>query len=200
MSETTTPVLSTTAFDAHATEETDASIRPFRVEVPEAELADLRARLANARFAPPAPGDDWSYGAPTSWVQQMAEQWRDDFDWRAVESKINAYPQFVTEIDGQRIHFFHVRSAEPDALPIVLSHGWPGSFLEYIDLIDLLVDPVAHGGRSEDAFHVVIPSVPGYGFSSPLTSGGWSSAKIAATWDSLMSSLGLYFGRSTIAR
>ncbi|MGK3952564.1 epoxide hydrolase family protein [Microbacterium sp. I2] len=190
MSETITPVLSTTALDAHATEETDASIRPFRVEVPEAELADLRARLANARFAPPAPGDDWSYGAPTSWVQQMAEQWRDDFDWRAVESKINAYPQFVTEIDGQRIHFFHVRSAEPDALPIVLSHGWPGSFLEYIDLIDLLLDPVAHGGRSEDAFHVVIPSVPGYGFSSPLTSGGWSSAKIAATWDTLMTRLG----------
>jgi len=177
------------SMSAPAAESSDA-IRPFRVEVSDAELDELRERLARARFAQPAPGDDWTYGAPTSWVVELAARWRDEFDWRALEERINSHPQFTTEIDGQRIHFLHVRSEEPGALPLVLSHGWPGSFIEFLDLIGPLTDPVAYGGRAEDAFHVVIPSVPGYGFSSPLVSGGWSSAKVAATWDTLMKRLG----------
>lgn len=168
----------------------DESVRQFTVAIPQAELDDLNDRLLRTRFAPSAPGDDWAYGVPTSWVAELIEYWRTEFDWRALEEKINAVPHFLTEIDGQQIHFIHVRSREKNALPIVLTHGWPGSFLEFIDMIGPLTDPVAHGGRAEDAFDVVIPSVPGYAFSSPLIEGGWSSARVAATWDTLMTRLG----------
>lgn len=180
----------TTTFRSHGASTHDESVRPFTVAIPQVEIDDLNDRLLRTRFAPSAPGDDWTYGVPTSWIAELVEYWRTEFDWRALEKKINAVPHFLTEIDGQQIHFIHVRSREKNALPIVLTHGWPGSFLEFLDMIGPLTDPVAHGGRVEDAFDVVIPSVPGYAFSSPLVEGGWSSARVAATWDTLMKRLG----------
>ena len=161
---------------AAATTETTATdtIRPFRVEVPQAALDDLQQRLAATRYAAAAPDDDWSYGTPVSYLRDMVERWR-SFDWRAVEDRVNGYPNFVTEIDGQTVHFIHVRSRHEDATPVVLTHTYPGSFLDFIDLIEPLTDPEAHGGRAEDAFHVVIPSIPGFGFSTPLqgAAGRW---------------------------
>lgn len=180
----------TTTFRSGDASTPDESVRPFTVAIPQVEIDDLNDRLLRTRFAPSAPGDDWAYGVPTPWIAELVEYWRTEFDWRALEEKINAVPHFLTEIDGQQIHFIHVRSREKNALPIVLTHGWPGSFLEFLDMIDPLTNPVAHGGRAEDAFDVVIPSVPGYAFSSPLVEGGWSSARVAATWDTLMKRLG----------
>lgn len=180
----------TTTFRPGDASTPDESVRPFTVAIPQVEIDDLNDRLLRTRFAPSAPGDDWVYGVPTPWIAELVEYWRTEFDWRALEEKINAVPHFLTEIDGQQIHFIHVRSREKNALPIVLTHGWPGSFLEFLDMIDPLTNPVAHGGRAEDAFDVVIPSVPGYAFSSPLVEGGWSSARVAATWDTLMKRLG----------
>ncbi|MEU4362373.1 epoxide hydrolase [Promicromonospora sp. NPDC023987] len=171
-----------------------AEIHPFRVEVPQADLDDLTDRLARTRFAPAAPGDSWDYGTPESYLRETVEQWRTAFDWRAVEERANSFPQFRTEIDGQTVHFLHVRSAEPGARALVLSHTYPGSFLEFLDLIGPLTDPVAHGGRAEDAFHVVVPSTPGYGFSTPLSEpadgGSWTMARVARTFDTLMRRLG----------
>jgi pimeloyl-ACP methyl ester carboxylesterase len=165
------------------------TIRPFRVEVPQAALDDLQQRLAATRYAAAAPADDWSYGTPVSYLRDMVERWR-SFDWRAVEDRVNGYPNFRTEIDGQTVHFIHVRSRHEDATPVVLTHTYPGSFLDFIDLIEPLTDPEAHGGRAEDAFHVVIPSIPGFGFSTPLQGGGWTMARVARTWDTLMRRLG----------
>ena len=167
-----------------------AEIRPFTIEVPQADLDDLQARLERTRFAPAAPGDSWEYGTPESYLREMVDHWRSGFDWRAQESRMNAYPNFRTEIDGQTIHFVHVRSAEPGARAVVLTHTYPGSFAEFLDLIGPLTDPVAHGGRPEDAFHVVIPSIPGFGFSTPVTDGAWTMARVARTWDTLMRRLG----------
>ena len=164
-------------------------IRPFHVEFPQAELDDLRERLGRTRYAPSAPGDSWTYGTPTSYLQDMVERWK-AFDWRAVEARINAYPNHITEIDGQNVHFIHVRSEVPGATPLILAHSYPGSVLDFIDMIDPLVDPVAHGGRPEDAFHVVVPSMPGFGFSTPLVDGGWTMARVARTYDALMRRLG----------
>ena len=165
-------------------------IRPFTVAIPQADLDDLQARLENTRFAAAAPGDSWDYGTPQSYLREMVAYWRDGFDWRAQEARINEYPNFVTEIDGQTIHFVHVRSAEPGARALVLTHTYPGSFVEFLDLVGPLTDPVAHGGRPEDAFHVVIPSIPGFGFSTPVVDGGWTMARVARTWDTLMRRLG----------
>lgn len=190
MTNTTASKTQTTTIRSRETATPDESIRPFTVAIPQAEIDDLDERLLRTRYAPGAPGDDWAYGVPTSWIAELVEYWRTEFDWRALEEKINAVPHFLTDIDGQQIHFIHVRSREKNALPIVLTHGWPGSFLEFLDMIVPLTDPVAHGGRAEDAFDVVIPSVPGYAFSSPLVEGGWSSARVAATWDTLMKRLG----------
>ncbi len=167
-----------------------AEIRPFTIEVPQADLDDLQARLERTRFAPAAPGDSWEYGTPESYLREMVDHWRTGFDWRAQETRMNAYPNFRTEIDGQTIHFVHVRSAEPGARAVVLTHTYPGSFAEFLDLIGPLTDPVAHGGRPEDAFHVVIPSIPGFGFSTPVTDGAWTMARVARTWDTLMRRLG----------
>ena len=125
-------------------------IRPFRVEFPQADIDDLRERLERTRFAPEAPGDSWDYGTPTSYLREMVERWK-VFDWRAVEARLNVHPNFLTEIDAQTIHFIHVRSAVPGARPVLLAHTYPGSVLDYLDMIEPLADPVAHGGRAEDA-------------------------------------------------
>ena len=169
---------------------TNTEIRPFTVAVPQADLDDLQARLERTRFAPAAPGDSWEYGTPESYLREMVDHWKTGFDWRAQEARMNAYPNFQTVIDGQTIHFVHARSAEPGARALVLTHTYPGSFAEFLDLVGPLTDPVAHGGRAEDAFHVVIPSIPGFGFSTPVVDGGWTMARVARTWDVLMRRLG----------
>jgi len=166
------------------------AIRPFRVDVPEADLTDLRQRLANARLPEKETVDDFSQGVPLKTIEQMLAYWRDSYDWRKVETRLNSYPQFITEIDGLDIHFVHVRSRHENALPMIVTHGWPGSILEQLKIIDPLVNPTAHGGKAEDAFHVVIPSMPGYGFSGKPTSTGWGPERIASAWTILMRRLG----------
>lgn len=168
----------------------DEKVIPFTLSISESDLDDLRDRLDRTRYTTEVPGADPAYGASLTQVREMARYWRHEFDWRAIEARLASFPQFTTMIDGQPIHFLHVRSAEPDAFPIVLTHGWPGSFAEFVDMIGPLVDPVAHGGRAEDAFHVVVPSFPGYAFSTPVTESGWGSARVAAAWDTLMARLG----------
>ena len=165
-------------------------IRPFRIEVSQAELDDLMDRLARTRLPQPAPGDDWDSGTPNSYLREAIDAWRTSFDWRAEEARINAVPHFMTEIDGQPIHFIHVRSPHAGATPLLLAHTYPGSSVDYLDLIGELVDPVAHGGRAEDAFDVVIPDAPGYGFSNPLAGPGWTTARVARAYDQLMRRLG----------
>ncbi|MEE4024661.1 epoxide hydrolase family protein [Gordonia sp. PKS22-38] len=164
------------------------TVQPFTVSVSDAEIADLDDRLARTRLPQPSPTDDWDAGTPNDYLRDAVDAWR-SFDWKAAESRINAVPHFVTEIDGQAIHFIHVRSAEPDATPLLLAHTYPGSSVDYLDMIDLLVDPVAHGGRAEDAFDVVIPDAPGFGYSQPVTA-GWTTARVAAAYDTLMRGLG----------
>ncbi len=165
-------------------------VHPFRIDIPQAALDDLAARLDATRWPAPLPGDDWDTGVPTTWLRGIVEHWRHGYDWRAAERELNAVPQFTTEIDGQRIHFLHARSAHPDALPLVLTHGWPGSVVEFLDLVGPLTDPLAHGGDPSDAFHVVIPSLPGFGFSGPVTDTGWTTERIARAWAELMRRLG----------
>ncbi|MBJ7438102.1 MAG: alpha/beta fold hydrolase [Sphingopyxis sp.] len=166
------------------------AVRPFRVNIAEADLVDLRQRLANARLPEKETVDDFSQGVPLKTIEQVLAHWRDNYDWRKVETKLNSYPQFLTEIDGLDIHFVHVRSKHENALPVIVTHGWPGSILEQLKIIDPLVNPTAHGGKAEDAFHVVIPSIPGYGFSGKPTSGGWGPERIASAWTTLMQRLG----------
>ncbi|WP_406639999.1 epoxide hydrolase family protein [Amycolatopsis sp. WGS_07] len=165
------------------------ALRPFTVEITDAELADLHDRLARTRLPQPSPTDDWDAGTPNSYLRTALEAWR-AFDWRAAEARINSVPHFTTEIDGQPFHFIHVRSAHPGATPLLLAHTYPGSSVDYLDLIDRLVDPVAHGGRAEDAFDVVVPDAPGYGFSQPVAEAGWTVARVAAAYDQLMRDLG----------
>ncbi|ADB34823.1 Epoxide hydrolase domain protein [Kribbella flavida DSM 17836] len=165
-------------------------ITPFRIDVPQATLDDLRRRLDDARLPAPLPGDGWDTGVPVSWLSDLVDYWRTQYDWRAIEQRLNDIPQYTTEIDGQTIHFLHVRSAEPDALPLLLTHGWPGSFVEFLNLIGLLTDPVAYGGSAADAFHVVVPSLPGFGFSTPIVGTDWGTERIARTWAELMNRLG----------
>ncbi|GAA1608754.1 epoxide hydrolase [Kribbella sancticallisti] len=167
-----------------------SEIQPFRIEIPQSEIDDLRARLAGARWPAEPRVDDWSRGVPVAYLKELAEYWGDGFDWRAQEAALNEIPQFVTEIDGQRIHFFHQRSPEPDALPLILTHGWPGSPVEFQKLIGPLTDPRAHGGDPADAFHVVVPSLPGYGFSNPIGEAGFNLFGVARMWAELMSRLG----------
>ncbi len=172
------------------TDGTDAGIRPFRVEIPQADLDDLRDRLARTRWPDELPGAGWDYGIPLEYVKELAEYWRTSYDWRAHEKKLNEFPQFTTTIDGANVHFLHVRSAEPGALPLIITHGWPGSVVEFITIIGPLTDPGAHGGDPADAFHVVAPSIPGFGFSGPTRERGWNTHRIAAAWGELMSRLG----------
>ena len=166
------------------------TIIPFTIDVPEADLLDLQDRLTRTRFPAPLPGDGWDTGVPVGYLRELVEYWRDGYDWRAAERAINECPQFTTEIDGTRIHFLHVRSPEPDALPLLLTHGWPGSVVEFLDVIGPLTDPAAHGGRRSEAFHVVIPSLPGFGFSGPVPDSGWDTNRIARAWAELMNRLG----------
>lgn len=168
----------------------ESTIRPFRIEIPQTEIDDLHDRLDRTRWPDELPGVGWSYGTPMPIVKEMVDYWRNGYNWREYEARFNRYPQFITEIDGTNVHFFHVRSKEPNAVPLILTHGWPGSFAEFIDMIDLLTDPRSHGGDPNDAFHVVIPSVPGYTFSGPTRDTGWNSRRIARAWATLMNRLG----------
>ncbi len=166
------------------------AIRPFHVDIPEEELADLRRRLAATRWSDPETVPDQSQGAQLSRLQGLVRYWGTDYDWRRAEAKLNALPQFITEIDGLDIHFTHVRSRHQDALPLIVTHGWPGSVLELLKVIEPLTDPTAHGGAAQDAFHLVIPSLPGYGFSARPQAPGWDPDRIARAWDELMKRLG----------
>jgi pimeloyl-ACP methyl ester carboxylesterase len=165
-------------------------IRPFRIDIAQAELADLHSRLAMTRWPERLPGDGWSRGVPVGYLKELAEYWRTGYDWRAQEARLNEFPQYLTEIDGLDIHFLHVRSPEPDALPLLLTHGWPNSIVEFAELVGLLTDARAHGGDPAQAFHVVVPSVPGFGFSTPPSETGWSVTRVARIWAELMHRLG----------
>jgi pimeloyl-ACP methyl ester carboxylesterase len=165
-------------------------IQPFTITIPQAALDDLQDRLARTRWPDELPGVAWSYGVPLTYVKELTEYWRTGYDWRAWEAKLNAYPSFTTTIDRQNIHFLHVRSPEPDALPLIVTHGWPMSVVEYLDLIQPLTNPRAHGGDPADAFHLVIPSIPGFAFSGPTHETGWDSRRIARAWAELMKRLG----------
>ncbi|MDH6132745.1 pimeloyl-ACP methyl ester carboxylesterase [Kitasatospora sp. MAA4] len=166
------------------------TITPFRIDIPQADLDDLHARLTAVRWPAELPGVGWSRGVPLGYLRELVEYWRTSYDWRRHEAELNGIPQFSTEIDGQNVHFLHVRSPEPDALPLVLTHGWPGSVVEFLKVIGPLTDPAAHGGDPADAFHLVIPSLPGFGFSGPTRETGWNTARVAGAWAELMSRLG----------
>jgi len=168
----------------------DTEIRPFRIQVPQADLDDLRDRLARTRWPSEVAGAGWDRGVPLDYLKELAAYWTNSYDWRAAETEINRYPQFTTVIDGATIHFLHVRSLEPDALPLILTHGWPGSFVEFLDVIGPLTDPRSHGGDPADAFHLVIPSIPNFAFSGPTTDGGWNAGRVGSAFAELMRRLG----------
>jgi microsomal epoxide hydrolase len=165
-------------------------MQPFRVDIPDTAIEDLRRRIAATRWPDELPGVGWQRGVPLEYLRELAEYWATSYDWRAAEARLNAHPQFRTEIDGMPIHFLHVRSPEPDAVPLLLTHGWPGSVAEFLDVIGPLTDPRAYGADPDVAFHLVIPSLPGYGFSTPLTETGWDVPRIAGAWAELMRRLG----------
>ncbi|HXY27539.1 MAG TPA: epoxide hydrolase [Acidimicrobiales bacterium] len=168
-------------------------VRPFAIDVPGEQLADLRERLIRTRWPDPAPVEDWSQGVPLAYLQDLVGYWADGYDWAARQEYLSSFPQYLTKIDGLDVHFVHVRSPEPDALPLILTHGWPGSFVEFLVAIGPLTDPVAHGGNRSDAFHVVVPSLPGYAFSGKPTTTGWGVERTARAWARLMARLG--YGR-----
>ena len=168
----------------------DTAVRPFRAEFAEEAIADLRRRIEAWRPPEREPVDDQSQGVQLATVQDLARYWATEYDWRGCEAKLNALPQFVTEIDGLDIHFIHVRSPQPDALPLIVSHGWPGSVIEQLKIIEPLTNPAGHGGSAADAFDVVIPSLPGYGFSGKPAAAGWGPERIARAWAVLMERLG----------
>jgi epoxide hydrolase len=163
---------------------------PFRIDVPQEDLDDLHRRLAATRWPGERPGAGWTRGVPVDYLRDLAEYWRTGYDWRAAESHLNSFPQFTTEIDGANVHFLHVRSPEAGATPMIMTHGWPGSFVEYLDVIGPLTDPRAHGGDPANAFHLVIPTLPGFGFSGPLTDPDWNMPRVAGAWAQLMARLG----------
>jgi pimeloyl-ACP methyl ester carboxylesterase len=167
-----------------------AAIRPFQFSAPDAELANLSQRLAQTRLPDKETVTDYSQGVPLKTVQQVLSYWQSDYDWRKVEARLNAVPNFITEIDGLDIHFIHVRSKHENALPLIVTHGWPGSVIEQLKIIGPLTDPTAHGGKAEDAFDVVIPSMPGFGFSGKPTTTGWGPERMAQAWAELMKRLG----------
>ncbi|MFG1621658.1 epoxide hydrolase family protein [Kribbella sp. NPDC049227] len=169
---------------------TNESIRPFTVDIAQADLDDLLARLARTRLPEPAPGDNWDLGTPNHYLREMVDHWQHGFDWREQEARMNEFPHYLTEIDGQTVHFIHVPSKVEGATPLLLLHTYPGSFVDFLDMIGPLTDPVAYGGSADDAFSVVVPSMPGFGFSAPLVDRGWTMARVARTYDTLMRRLG----------
>src|SRR5271170_8460756 len=168
------------------TTSTHETLRPFRVSVPEEALVDLRKRIAATRWPDRETVPDQSQGVQLAKIQALARYWATEYDWRKIEAKLNALPQFMTEIDGLDIHFIHVRSKHENALPLIVTHGWPGSIIEQIKIIDPLTNPTAHGGSASDAFHLVIPSMPGYGYSGKPSEPGWGPDRIARAWITLM--------------
>ena len=168
------------------------TVRPFRIDVAEDVLTDLRSRLARTRWPESETVDDWSQGMPLAYTRELADYWRDHYNWRAREAKLNRFAQFMTTINGLDVHFIHQRSPHRDAFPILMTHGWPGSIAEFPDAISRLIDPTAHGARAEDAFHVVCPSLPGFGFSGKPTTTGWGIDAIARAWHTLMTRLGYH--------
>ncbi len=166
------------------------AINPFTIAVSDDDLDDLRQRLARTRWPEPECVDDWSQGIPLDYTRELAAYWADGYDWRAREARLNRFDQFTTEIDGLNIHFIHQRSPHRDAFPLVITHGWPGSIVEFHKVIEPLTNPTEHGGRAEDAFHVVCPSLPGYGFSGKPARAGWGVGKVAEAWETLMTRLG----------
>ena len=167
-----------------------SDIREFRIEIAEADLEDLRTRLEQTRWPDAETPDDWSQGLPLAYAEELRDYWLNDYDWRAREAHFNRFPQFSTEIDGLDIHFIHRLSENPDAVPLLITHGWPGSVVEFHKVIEPLAAPAAHGGDAADAFHVICPSLPGYGFSGKPAATGWGVGKIADAWDALMERLG----------
>jgi pimeloyl-ACP methyl ester carboxylesterase len=165
-------------------------VRPFRIEVPQSAIDDLRDRLRRTRWPEPETVDDWSQGTPLAYARELCRYWLEDYDWPAASARLNQFSQFITAIDGLDIHFIHVRSPHPDATPLVMTHGWPGSVVEFRKVIAPLTDPVQYGGSAEDAFHVVCPTLPGFGFSGKPARAGWNVDRIADAWDQLMSRLG----------
>jgi epoxide hydrolase len=178
MSETTTP--------------SDSEIRPFRIDIPQADLDDLHERLTRTRWPAELAGAGWEAGVPLGYLKDLADYWRTGYDWRAHEAQLNEFPQFTTVIDGQHVHFVHVRSPQAGALPLIITHGWPGSIVEFMNIIGPLTDPASHGGDPADAFHVVAPSLPGFGFSRPLAGPGWDTRRVAHAWAELMQRLGYH--------
>jgi epoxide hydrolase len=168
----------------------DDSITPFRIAISDRDLDDLRDRLRRTRWPEREPVDDWSQGIPLEYVKELCRYWLEEYDWRASEARLNAFPQFRTQLDGLGIHFLHVRSPEPGALPLIITHGWPGSIVEFHKVIGPLTDPAAHGGDPADAFHVVCPSLPGYAWSDKPARTGWGAGRIASAWAELMARLG----------
>ncbi len=166
------------------------TIREFRLDVPQADLDDLRDRLARVRWPAQLPGNGWERGVPVDYLRGLAEHWRTGYDWRQHEARLNELPQFTTDIDGQIVHFLHVRSPEPDALPLVVTHGYPSAVVEMLGLVGPLTDPRAHGGDPADAFHLVVPSLPGFGLSTPLGDAGWELTRTSTAWVELMARLG----------
>ncbi|MFG2054254.1 epoxide hydrolase family protein [Micromonospora sp. NPDC048930] len=161
-------------------------ITPFQINIPQDHLDDLRQRLSHTRWPSEVPGAGWAAGVPLNYLKDLADYWQTTYDWRAHEARLNEFPQFTTVIDGQKMHFLHVRSPEPEALPLILTHGWPGSIVEFMKIIGPLTDPARHGGDAADAFHVVAPSLPGFGFSSPLAAPAWDTSRVARAWAELM--------------
>jgi pimeloyl-ACP methyl ester carboxylesterase len=168
----------------------DEDLIPFTISIPQADLDDLADRIDRTRWPVDSPGAEWDRGLPVAFVRELAAYWRTRYDWRKHEARLNAFPQFTTVIDGQRVHFLHVRSPEPDATPLIITHGWPGSIAEFLEIIGPLSDPRTHGGDPADAFHLVVPSIPGFGFSGPVTEPGWNPARIGAAFATLMGRLG----------
>ncbi|OPF84754.1 epoxide hydrolase [Streptomyces antioxidans] len=168
----------------------DQSVRPFRVDVHPDELDDLHERLDRTRWPDELPGVGWAYGIPRDYLKELVHYWRYEYDWRAAEAGLNEWPQFTTTVDGANIHFAHIRSPEPDATPLLMTHGWPGSIVEFTDVAGPLTDPRAHGGDPADAFHLVLPTIPGFGLSGPTTDTGWEFRRVAAAFARLMERLG----------
>ncbi|MFE9191808.1 epoxide hydrolase family protein [Micromonospora sp. NPDC007208] len=165
-------------------------MRPYQIDVPPSDIDDLRRRIAATRWPDEIPDVGWSRGVPVGYLRELAEYWHSGYDWAATQRRLNEIPQFVTEIDGAQVHFLHVRSQVPGATPLLLTHGWPSTGFEFVDIIDALVDPAAHGGDPADAFHVVVPTIPGYGFSGPTRQAGWDTERVARAWTRLMADLG----------